>query len=145
VVRGGLGLCCASHGTAARSLARLPRAQQFDYNRIVEEKEVIRALAALAQSNRLQVFRTLVAAGRGGMTPGVMGESLQVAPATLSFHLKELLNAGLIRQQRTGRHLIYRVEYDRMNGVLAYLTDNCCQGADCLDNIALACDCEAGL
>jgi DNA-binding transcriptional ArsR family regulator len=79
------------------------------------------------------------------MTPGVIGESLQVAPATLSFHLKELLNAGLIRQQRTGRHLIYRVEYDRMNGVLAYLTDNCCQGADCLDNIALACDCEVGL
>ena len=79
------------------------------------------------------------------MTPGVMGESLQVAPATLSFHLKELLNAGLIRQQRTGRHLIYRVEYDRMNGVLAYLTDNCCQGADCLDNVTLAYDCEAGL
>jgi len=145
VVRGGLRLCRASHGTAPRSLAQLSWAKQFDYHRIVEEKEVIRALAALAQSNRLQVFRALVTAGPGGMTPGVIGESLQVAPATLSFHLKELLNAGLIRQQRTGRHLIYRVEYDRMNGVLAYLTDNCCQGADCLDNIALACDCEVGL
>ena len=108
----------------------------------MEEKTVIKALAALAQPNRLQVFRCLVVAGLQGATPGQLGEQLGVPNATLSFHLKELLNAGLVSQERQGRHLVYRVEFAQMNGVLAYLTENCCQGAEaCLDAAATACHC----
>ena len=108
----------------------------------MEEKDVVKALAALAQPNRLQVFRSLVIAGQEGSTPGELGEYLGVPNATLSFHLKELMHAGLISQERNGRNLIYRVEFSQMNGVLAYLTENCCQGAeDCLDASATSCKC----
>jgi len=116
--------------------------QYFYYNETMEDNDVVKALAALAQSNRLQVFRALVVAGTRGATPGHLSECLGVPGATLSFHLKELMNAGLISQQRSGRNLIYRVEFTQMNGVLAYLTENCCQGAEaCLDAVATACDC----
>ena len=98
----------------------------------MEEQEVIRSLAALAQESRLRVFRTLVVAGPLGLTPGALSEELGVAATTLSFHLKELTNAGLVSQQRDGRNLIYRAAYERMNAVLAYLTAHCCQGEDCL-------------
>ena len=108
----------------------------------MEEQAVIKALAALAQPHRLQVFRALVVAGRQGATPGQLGERFGRPNATLSFHLKELMGAGLISQERQGRHLIYRVEFAQMNGVLAYLTENCCQGAEvCLAAVATACDC----
>ena len=108
----------------------------------MEEKNVVKALAALAQANRLQVFRALVVAGQQGATPGQLGELLGVPNATLSFHLKELMGAGLISQERSGRNLIYRVEFTQMNGVLAYLTENCCQGAEvCLDASASSCHC----
>ena len=98
----------------------------------MEEQEVVRALGALAQESRLRVFRTLVVAGPLGLTPGALCEELGVAGTTLSFHLKELTNAGLVSQQRDGRNLIYRAAYDRMNAVLAYLTAHCCQGKACL-------------
>ena len=98
----------------------------------MEEHAVVSALAALAQSSRLRVFRTLVVAGPLGLTPGAISEELGVAATTLSFHLKELTHAGLISQQRDGRNLIYRAAYDRMNAVLAYLTAHCCLGQDCL-------------
>lgn len=98
----------------------------------MEEQDVVRSLAALAQESRLRVFRTLVVAGPLGLTPGALSEELGVAATTLSFHLKELTNAGLVSQQRDGRNLIYRAAYDRMNGLLAYLTAHCCQGQDCL-------------
>lgn len=98
----------------------------------MEEQEVVRSLAALAQESRLRVFRTLVVAGPLGLTPGALSEELGVAATTLSFHLKELMHAGLVSQQRDGRNLIYRAAYDRMNAVLAYLTAHCCQGEDCL-------------
>ncbi len=98
----------------------------------MEEKDVVKSLAALAQESRLRVFRTLVVAGPLGLTPGALSEELGVAATTLSFHLKELTNAGLVTQQRDGRNLIYRAAYDRMNAVLAYLTAHCCQGKDCL-------------
>ena len=88
-------------------------------------------MAALAHPLRLEIFRALVVAGQSGLTPGVMQEALAVAPATLSFHLKELANSGLVTQERASRHLIYRAAYDSMNALLAYLTDNCCQGAGC--------------
>ncbi|GLS05746.1 transcriptional regulator [Chitiniphilus shinanonensis] len=92
---------------------------------------MIRALAALAHPLRLQVFRALVVAGPAGLTPGVLQETLHVPGATLSFHLKELANAGLVSQERAGRHLIYRAGYDAMNALLGYLTDNCCAGEPC--------------
>lgn len=95
------------------------------------EKNVVKALAALAQEVRLRAFRALVVAGPQGLTPGALSEELRVAPTTLSFHLKELMNAELLTQERQGRHLVYRVSFDRMNGLLSYLTAHCCQGQAC--------------
>lgn len=97
----------------------------------MESKAVVKALAALAQASRLEIFRALVVAGDAGLTPGALAENLGVAPATLSFHLKELVHADLVSQQRLGRNLVYRARYDRMRDVLAYLTQNCCQGQAC--------------
>ena len=107
----------------------------------MEEQDIVRALAALAQPSRLQVFRALVVAGQSGMTPGAIAEQLAVPAATLSFHLKELANAGLVTQQRDGRFLIYRAAFAQMNSLLAYLTENCCQGQVCLDEAAVKCAC----
>lgn len=95
------------------------------------ETEVIRALGALAQELRLRVFRRLVVAGPTGSTPSQLTEALSVSATALSFHLKELHHAGLITQERQGRHLIYRASFESMNGLLTYLTDNCCQGKSC--------------
>ena len=107
----------------------------------MEENEVVAALAALAHPARLQVFRALVVVGRQGLVPGTMAQALAMPAATLSFHLKELARAGLVTQERAGRNLVYRAAYGRMNGVLAYLTDHCCQGEACLDPAAAACKC----
>ncbi len=98
---------------------------------MMESDEVIANLAALAHPLRLQVFRALVVSGEPGLTPGVMQEALQVPAASLSFHLKELTDSGLVTQLRNGRHLIYRADYQRMNAVLGYLTENCCESAAC--------------
>ena len=97
----------------------------------MESDDVVKALAALAQPVRLQVFRALVVAGPGGMTPGTMAEGLAIPANTLSFHLKELAHAGLVSQERSSRNIIYRAAYDRMNALLGYLTENCCRGASC--------------
>jgi len=97
----------------------------------MEVKYVIKALAALAQPNRLQIFRALVVKGSDGLTPALLAEQMDIPANTLSFHLKELMNADLITQERSGRNLIYRAQYDRMNAVLAYLSQNCCQGEPC--------------
>lgn len=102
---------------------------------------MVQALAALAHPARLQVFRALVVVGTSGLTPGTMAEALGMPAATLSFHLKELTHAGLVTQERAGRHLIYRAAYERMNALLGYLTAHCCQGAECLDPAATACNC----
>jgi ArsR family transcriptional regulator len=107
----------------------------------MEEKDIVRALSALAHEHRLQVFRLLVVAGKTGLTPGAIIEALGIPAATLSFHLKELANAGLVSQQREGRYLIYHAAFDRMAAVLSYLTDNCCQGEACLPASAAACGC----
>lgn len=107
----------------------------------MEENDVIHALAALAHASRLQLFRALVVAGAEGMTPSVMAEGSGIPATTLSFHLKELMNAGLVTQQRQGRHLVYRAAFDRMNALLGYLTANCCQGEPCLDEAVAACRC----
>lgn len=107
----------------------------------IESSVVVKALAALAQSSRLEIFRSLVVAGESGLTPGGLAEALGVAPNTLSFHLKELMHADLVSQERIGRNLIYRAQYDRMNAVLGYLTRNCCQGQACLTEVATQCHC----
>jgi len=97
----------------------------------MDEQDVVKALAALAQPVRLKVFRALVVTGEAGLTPGTMAEGLDMPANTLSFHLKELVNAGLVTQERSSRNLIYRAAYERMNALLGYLTENCCQGAAC--------------
>lgn len=95
------------------------------------ETDAVRALAALAQSARLRIFRALVGVGSGGLTPSQLSSDLGCPPTALSFHLKALLQAGLISQQRNGRHLIYRAEFAAMNTLLGFLTDHCCQGEAC--------------
>ena len=104
----------------------------------MEEHDVIRALAALAQPVRLRVFRALVIAGGGGMTPGTMAQGLGVPANTLSFHLKELVAAGLVTQERASRNLIYRVACDQMSGLLRYLAENCCAGGACASEASSA-------
>ncbi len=97
----------------------------------MEEKAAVSALAALAQAARLRVFRALVGAAPDGMTPGALGAMLDIPASTLSFHLKELVNAGLVLAERDGRNLIYRPAIAQMNALLGYLTDHCCQGQSC--------------
>ena len=99
----------------------------------MKDTEVVKALAALAQESRLRLFRLLVVAGPGGATPSRMGEALGIAPTSISFHMKELLNAGLVSQVRDGRHIIYRAQVDSMNDLLGFLTANCCGGEPCLN------------
>ena len=98
----------------------------------MNEERAIKALAALAHPVRLQVFRALVVSGPSGLTPGVMQEGLGIPGTTLSFHLKELAGAGLVTTERASRNLVYRAAYDEMNGLIGYLTENCCQGAGCV-------------
>ena len=97
----------------------------------MSEQEVINALAALAHPVRLKAFRALVVCGPQGLTPGVMAEGLGIPATTLSFHLKELSSAGLVSVERASRSLVYRAAFAQMNALLAYLTDNCCQGQAC--------------
>ncbi len=104
----------------------------------MEINEIVKALAALAQASRLEIFRALVVAGTEGLTPSALSEALGVAPNTLSFHLKELTHAGLVAQERAGRNLIYRAQFERMNALIGYLTENCCQGQACLPSAATA-------
>ena len=96
----------------------------------MDEGAAVAALAALAQGMRLRVFRALVGAGPQGLTPGALSATLEVPASTLSFHLRELMHAGLVTQERDGRHLIYRPTLAQMNELLAYLTAHCCQGTD---------------
>ena len=107
----------------------------------MEEQAALKALAAISHPARLRLFRLLVVAGQHGLTPGAMAEHLELPAATLSFHLKELTYAGLISQERDGRHLIYRAAFAQMNALLAYLTDNCCQGEACMPPAAACTAC----
>ena len=107
----------------------------------MNEVEVVRALAALAQSLRLRVFRLLVVAGKTGLTPGAIAEALEVPAATLSFHLKDLMHSGLITQERNGRHLIYRASFEHMDQLLGYLTSNCCRDELGLVEAGASCGC----
>ena len=111
----------------------------------MDEQAVVKALAALAQPLRLQLFRALVVTGPAGLTPGTIAEALALPGATLSFHLKELVNAGLVSQQRSGRNFIYRAHYAQMNALLGYLTANCCQGGACTARGAAPFNCQEPL
>lgn len=95
----------------------------------MDQKHAIAALGALAQETRLALFRLLVTCGPGGLPAGIIADRLGIAPSSLSFHLQQLVHAGLITQRRLSRQLIYSAEYGTMNELLAYLTENCCAGS----------------
>ena len=97
----------------------------------METTQAIQALSALAQESRLAIFKLLVQAGRAGLAAGAIGEKLDLAPATLSFHLAGLTRAGLAQSRNEGRFVIYSADYQAMNALVAFLTENCCGGASC--------------
>ncbi len=97
----------------------------------MEKSDVVTALAALAQDNRLEVFRLLVQAGPDGMPAGAVATALDLAPNTLTFHFDRLRMAGLVTVRRDGRSMIYAAQFEKMNALLGFLTDNCCGGAQC--------------
>jgi DNA-binding transcriptional ArsR family regulator len=97
----------------------------------METKQAVRALSALAQDSRLAIFRLLVQAGPAGLAAGTIGEKLALAPATLSFHLAGLTHAGLAQSRQDGRFVIYSANFDGMNGLVGFLTENCCGGRSC--------------
>lgn len=97
----------------------------------MEEKDAVASLAALSQTLRLRVFRVLVGSGPQGMNPGELAQMLGIASSTLSFHLKELVYAGMVTQERDGRNLIYRASLERMSVLMDYLAAHCCLGAGC--------------
>ena len=97
----------------------------------IDSASAIAALAALAQEHRLALFRLLVQVGEDGMPAGAIAEALGVPNSSLSFHLGQLSRAGLIRQERQHRSIIYSADYTAMNALVGYLLENCCAGADC--------------
>jgi DNA-binding transcriptional ArsR family regulator len=102
------------------------------------EDQAVSSLTALAHTQRLRVYRSLVVAGFEGLTPSVMADQLGATRSALSFHLKELAHAGLVTVEQHGRNLIYRADFTRMNGLMGYLAENCCQGAGCEADISAA-------
>jgi ArsR family transcriptional regulator, arsenate/arsenite/antimonite-responsive transcriptional repressor len=97
----------------------------------MEMNRALDALAALAQETRLKVYRLLVEAGPEGLPAGRVGEELDLPPATLSFHLAHLTRAGLARSRQDGRFVIYSSDFQNMNALVGYLTENCCGGGAC--------------
>ena len=97
----------------------------------METKRAVNTLSALAQDTRLAIFRLLVQAGAEGKAAGQIGEALDLAPATLSFHLAGLTRAGLAQSRQEGRFVIYTANFESMNALVAFLTENCCGGAAC--------------
>ena len=105
----------------------------------MDTKAILAALAALAQESRLSAFRLLVQAGPQGMAASKIAEHLGIAPSSLSFHLKELAHANLVVARQDGRFVIYCANFDTMNGLLAFLTENCCGGTTCAPTMVAAC------
>jgi DNA-binding transcriptional ArsR family regulator len=97
----------------------------------MKKTDAVVALAALAQDNRLDVFRLLVQAGPAGMPAGGVADALGLAPNTLTFHFDRLRTAGLVAVRREGRSMIYAAQFEQMNALLGFLTENCCGGAPC--------------
>lgn len=98
----------------------------------MEISTAVKAISSLAHETRLGIFRLLVQAGPAGLAAGRINDAMQVAAPTLSFHLKELAHAGLVNSRHEGRFIYYQANYQAMNELLAYLTQNCCQGESCL-------------
>lgn len=101
----------------------------------METKSVVAALAALAQETRLTIFRLLVQAGPSGLPAGRISEIAGIAPSSLSFHLKEMSHANMVTSRQEGRYIIYSANFDTMNTLLAYLTENCCAGISCTTDL----------
>lgn len=97
----------------------------------MQSAQVIRALGALAQEHRLAVYRLLVQAGPDGLPAGALAEAAGIVPSSMSFHLAQLANAGLVSQRRQGRSIVYAANYAAMNALMGFLTENCCNGAAC--------------
>ena len=97
----------------------------------METSRVVEALSALAQDTRLAVYRLLVECGPQGLAAGAIGEKLDLPPPTLSFHLAHLARAGLLRSRQEGRFVFYSADFENMDRLVAYLTENCCGGASC--------------
>jgi ArsR family transcriptional regulator len=97
----------------------------------METKAAVTALAALAQESRLAIFRLLVQTGPNGLAAGKIGEALGIPPSSLSFHMKELSYAGLVRSRQESRFVIYSANFEAVNDLLAFLTENCCGGRTC--------------
>ncbi len=110
----------------------------------METKDIISALGALAQETRLAIFRLLVETGPPGLPVGAIAEKLELANATLSFHLKELTNAQLTIATPNGRSIIYSANFSTMNGLVGYLTENCCVGAGCAPGKSSIAACDVG-
>lgn len=112
----------------------------------MEQRDALLALAALAQETRLAIFRLLVPAGPNGLPAGEIAERLGVVASTLSFHLKELERAGLLRSWRRQRQILYAADYEGMRRLLTFLTEDCCDGhpeiCDGLAQAVSACDCD---
>jgi DNA-binding transcriptional ArsR family regulator len=103
----------------------------------MDTKEAVKRLSSIAQEARLEIFRLLVQAGADGLAAGVIGEKLDIPNSTLSFHLKELSYAGLISPRQESRYVYYSANYEAMNSLLAYLTENCCAGvANCCPELS---------
>jgi DNA-binding transcriptional ArsR family regulator len=105
----------------------------------MEKKSVVNALASLAQESRLDIFRILVQAGPKGMSAGKISEMTGMPPSTMSFHLKEMLYADMVYSRQEGRFVIYSANFETMNSLLGYLTENCCGGNPCSPISNLAC------
>lgn len=102
----------------------------------MESTQAVQALGALAQDSRLGIYRLLVQAGPEGMAAGAIGEKLDLAPATLSFHLAGLTRAGLARSRQEGRFVIYSADFRTMNALIGFLSENCCGGRECAPRAA---------
>ena len=105
---------------------------------MIEPRQAVDKLAALAQESRLRIFRLLVEAGDAGLNASAIAEALELAPATFSFHVAQLVRAGLAVARQESRFIYYSANYAAMDDLIAYLTDNCCQGGQCLPKTAAA-------
>ncbi|MBU6468405.1 MAG: helix-turn-helix transcriptional regulator [Betaproteobacteria bacterium] len=106
----------------------------------MENKRAVIALTSLAQESRLEIFRLLVKAGPKGVSAGKISELCKIPPSTLSFHLKELLIGGLVSSRQEGRFVIYYAQFEQMNQLMAFLTENCCGGENCFQPLDHSCE-----
>lgn len=111
----------------------------------METKQAISALVAVAQDSRLAIFRLLVQAGPAGMAASKIAEQLGIPPSSLSFHLKELTHADLVTPKQEGRFVIYAANFNTMNGLIAFLTENCCGGNPCTPACIPTCSTSEGV